>query len=935
MATGKMSEVVQHLRRAVLLQDGAGLTDGQLLESFVSCREEAAVAALVRRHGAMVWGVCHRVLPSHQDADDAFQATFLVLLRKAASIMPRDMVANWLYGVAQQTALKAKQIADKRRGRERCLMDMPEPKGAEQDRSHDLQLVLDQELSRLPDKYRAVIVLCDLQGKSRKEAARQLNVPEGTIASRIATARTKLAKRLARHGLALGGGSLAAVLSQSVASASVPAGVLSSTIKAVTLVAAGKATATGLISANVAALTEGVIKAMLLTKLKMMMVLLLLLSMVTLTGVMRLAWGQTGPASTGNKGKGVEKPALKAEKQKAHAQPKDPPKDFTNSIGMKFVWIKPGTFMMGSPKEEKEREPLKTDETQHQVTLTQGYYMGVYTVTQEEWQAIMGKNPSNFKGEKNLPVDSVSWDDCQQFIKKLRAKDKKLYRLPTESEWEYSCRAGTTTPFHFGETISTDQANYDGNLTYGTGKKGVCRKKTTPVGSFPANAWGLFDMHGNVCQWCQDRNGDYPQKDVVDPQGPEKGEKRVLRGGSWVNFPLYCRSACRIWIAPGLRGFGCGFRVCFSLEQEAKPNDNPKDADADKEQPLTVTIKPEKDRIRVNEPFEVDFLVVNSSKASQSFQVWSFSDDQWKSSNERVSCKEWVKQYMFNESPQITKVKLAPGEVYKKTWVMLVLAGKPQEKVSFKISFTPRGSKQTFWSNEVTLQVDREEKSAEAPELPADLVAAWKKADARVGWMSVDRFGGFGWFREDTEGKKGEVPAFAFFDWTAGVVAKLPQPQTVFGLDLSFTGDFAAPLTDAGLKELTGLKSLQSLNLGRTKITDAGLKELAGLKSLQSLNLRNTKVTDAGLKELAGMESLLALNLIRTEVTDAGLKDLARAKNLQSLTLHGYRISNAGVRELAGLKSLQSLHLIGTYVTGAGAVQLQKALPALRIIREQ
>ena len=150
---------------------------------------------------------------------------------------------------------------------------------------------------------------------------------------------------------------------------------------------------------------------------------------------------------------------------------------------------------------------------------------GVYTVTQEQWQAVMGNNPSHFKGEKNLPVEKVSWDDCQEFIKKLREKDKKPYRLPTEAEWEYACRAGTTTPFHFGETISTDQANYNGNFTYGNGKKGVYRKKTTPVGSFPANAWGLHDMHGNVWQWCQDWYGDYPQKDVVDPQGPEKGDR--------------------------------------------------------------------------------------------------------------------------------------------------------------------------------------------------------------------------------------------------------------------------------------------------------------------------------------------------------------------------------------------------------------------------
>src|SRR5205823_8675279 len=169
MATSQMSEVIQHLRR--VLRDGAGLADGQLLEDYLSRRDEAALAALVRRHGPMVWGVCRRVLRNHHDAEDAFQATFLVLVRKAASIVPREMVANWLYGVAHQTALKARATAAKRKGRERQVTQMPEPAVTEQDLWTDLLPLLDQELSRLPDKYRSVIILCDLEGKTRKEAA--------------------------------------------------------------------------------------------------------------------------------------------------------------------------------------------------------------------------------------------------------------------------------------------------------------------------------------------------------------------------------------------------------------------------------------------------------------------------------------------------------------------------------------------------------------------------------------------------------------------------------------------------------------------------------------------------------------------------------------------------------------------------------------------
>src|SRR6516162_4822686 len=222
MATSQASEVIRHLRRAVLLRDGAGLTDGQLLEAFISRRDEAALAALVHRHGPMVWGVCRRVLRNYHDAEDAFQATFLVFVRKGASIASRELLANWLYGVAHQTALKARTTAAYRRVRERQVMEMPEPVTTEPDLWSDLQPLLDQELSRLPDKYRIAIVLCDLEGKTRKEAARQLGVPEGTLAARVARARGMLAKRLNRHGLVLAGGALGMILSRKVASAGVP-----------------------------------------------------------------------------------------------------------------------------------------------------------------------------------------------------------------------------------------------------------------------------------------------------------------------------------------------------------------------------------------------------------------------------------------------------------------------------------------------------------------------------------------------------------------------------------------------------------------------------------------------------------------------------------------------------------------------------------------
>jgi uncharacterized protein (TIGR02996 family) len=233
-------------------------------------------------------------------------------------------------------------------------------------------------------------------------------------------------------------------------------------------------------------------------------------------------------------------------------------------VDMTFAWIAPGTFLMGSPSEEPERWD---NETLHEVTLAHGFYLGIHAVTQSQWQAVMGNNPSRFKG-KNRPVEMVSWNDCQEFVTKVSQREGKRYGLPSEAEWEYACRAGTTTPFHFGETLSTDQANYDGNYPYNKGAKGVDRRRTTSVGSFPPNAWGLFDLHGNVWEWCQDEYRDYGDLNTKNTLEMENIDynARVLRGGSWYFDAWFCRAALRIRLAPGYRHYYFGFRVAFRLD---------------------------------------------------------------------------------------------------------------------------------------------------------------------------------------------------------------------------------------------------------------------------------------------------------------------------------------------------------------------------------
>jgi formylglycine-generating enzyme required for sulfatase activity len=281
----------------------------------------------------------------------------------------------------------------------------------------------------------------------------------------------------------------------------------------------------------------------------------------------------------------------------------DAPKDkkqktFTNSIGMKFVLVKAGKFTMGSPRDEKDRSEF---EQQHEVEITKDFYLGVYEVTQKQFKTVMGYNPSYFsKGGKrregveylyapgrgkdkvkglntdDFPVENVSWPDTQEFLKKLNAlatekKYKVKYRLPTEAEWEYACRGGprsSTKPFHFrspSDSLGAGQANFNARFPYGDGKKGELPERTNTVGkNGEPNALGLYDLHGNVQEWCSDwYAGDYYGKSPKrDPPGPSSGwGERVFRGGAWCSNGRFCRAAYRGTIGPSSRDFSFGFRV--------------------------------------------------------------------------------------------------------------------------------------------------------------------------------------------------------------------------------------------------------------------------------------------------------------------------------------------------------------------------------------
>jgi uncharacterized protein (TIGR02996 family) len=226
-------------------------------------------------------------------------------------------------------------------------------------------------------------------------------------------------------------------------------------------------------------------------------------------------------------------------------------------------FVPPGSFLMGGTEYDDE-QPI------HRVTLTTGYFLGVHPVTQAQWKAVMRTDPSHFKGP-NRPVEQVTWVQCEEFCAKLTAhlNGRSTVGLPSEAQWEWACRAGTTTHFHFGDVPDTKQFNYDGSHTWNGSKKGKNRKATTDVGSFTPNPWGLFDLHGNVHERCADADEPYTNDEQTDPVGKRKNPDNkllIVRGGSWKYYPQDCRAACRIRFAPANRDGSVGFRVCFRLD---------------------------------------------------------------------------------------------------------------------------------------------------------------------------------------------------------------------------------------------------------------------------------------------------------------------------------------------------------------------------------
>lgn len=423
MATISASKLLGCIRTIALQQNGDA-SDGYLLDLYVRQKDESAFEVLVRRHSRMVLGVCRRILGNEHDAEDAFQATFLVLVRKAATIRPSNMVGNWLYGVAHRTALEARKTAAKRRAKETHLVRRPE---VPDDVMASLRPLLDQELAGLPENFRSVVVLCDLEGKKRKEVAKQLGLPEGTVASRLCRARISLARRLTRHGVTISAGALATMLASEMAAAS-PVPLIGVTVKAATAYAAGPIAASSLISANVLALAEGVLRTMLLAKLKVIAPLVLLVIVGTgLGGMSYRTWANDRPSES------IGRHQLALLDAPASAQPM---------------------------QDKETKDQPKTGRRDYQHTPDHDAYLKAFQIGSEIARTIAKKSPKQAK--------ATDPDQAKQ-VRELALKALEMYREAKEKDGKQSDKDPEADAFLKAFQVSSEIARIMAQETPSTG----------------------------------------------------------------------------------------------------------------------------------------------------------------------------------------------------------------------------------------------------------------------------------------------------------------------------------------------------------------------------------------------------------------------------------------------------------------------------------
>jgi sulfatase modifying factor 1 len=543
--------------------------DAQLLAAWHSRRDAEAFRMVCDRHLGLVEAVCRRL--GSPDVAEAVQAVFLVLARRSDAVSGASL-GGWLTITAQRVARDQRRAAARRQRHEQEAAveharqrapDLTAPLWAEA-REH-----LDAALASLSPGRREAVLRFYLEGKQQAQVAAELGCSEDAVKTRVHVGLEHLRVFFARKGLALGAVALASGLA-SEATASEPA-LVATCVKTVLT----PATAPG-----AAALAHGVVTAVII-KTATLIAAGLVLAGSCLTAAL-VVGAEPAPTPVAVPVPPTPVPAAPAVVKPAWAS--DLGKDQYGTwadlkvadVTQRFRWIQPGTFTMGSSQAKKDAvytslvgEPRDhrrvedaSNEVPHHVTLTQGFWLADSACTFALWGVIAGDFQRRAQDHSQNPVEGVSWKSCQMFLSRLNGRvSGGGFCLPSEAQWEYACRAGTTTAFSFGSTITPEQVNYDGNFPFGGASKGIFRQKVVLVKSLPPNAWGLYEMHGNVSQWCNDWYGEFSGSAERDPTGPSSGSSRVHRGGGWSHNAGDCRSARRGRLTPDYRITGLGFRI--------------------------------------------------------------------------------------------------------------------------------------------------------------------------------------------------------------------------------------------------------------------------------------------------------------------------------------------------------------------------------------
>jgi serine/threonine protein kinase/formylglycine-generating enzyme required for sulfatase activity len=612
----------------------------------------------------------------------------------------------------------------------------------------------------------------------------------------------------------------------------------------------------------------------------------------------------------------------------------------TNSLGTKLALIPPGEFQMGSPESEPARGG---HEQQHRVRITKPFYLGVTEVTQSEFERVMERNPSVFRNcggdsEKTTgpdtsrnPVDSVSWFDAIEFCNKLSKKEglqayyriaeiKRQndgwikhatvsveggngYHLPTEAQWEYACRAGTTTPFSFGAVNNGSECNCNGGQPYGTEEKGPALGRTVPVGSFRPNAFGLCDMHGNVVEWCWDVYDDafYQHSPASDPLGPSDGTKRVIRGEGYGGPGSNCRSAWRYPVIPADRGFwgNLGFRFARDVigGRQFEP---PKTNNTSSGSVLSVPADPNRRAAEAVLALGGSVVIGVNDQERKVQPGQTLPDGPF-----------LLTAIRLHDKPQLRDSDLEPLEGIAN---LRHLSLNKVPNVTDRIIVHLRNCKQleTFWFENSPVGDTGLAYLEEFTALKSLGLRGTHVSDAGMPHLEPLR-------QLEHVALGGTVITSAGLVHLRGLnrLEKAWIERTRIG--------------DSGLVHLEGLANLKRLILFGTRVTGAGLAHLKGLVQLENLMLGGLKVGNADLASLEGLTSLKSLWLDGTRITDAGLVHLQRLTHLEQLVLRHTSVSDAGLEKLKGMTALRELNVVKTRVTAAGAAHLKKSLPQCEI----